>query len=159
MVDDQFGGLQGIDFFGVAAEGLHGVAHGGEVDDGGDAGEVLHEDAGGHVGDFEAGLGGGLPCGEMADLGGGDVDAIFAAEQVFKQDLEAEGQAGEVEAGGGEGGQAVIGVFAAAGGQFGPALEGVHDEYAFLAEGSVSRWIALLLPGRMNSRSGLAAVD
>jgi hypothetical protein len=30
------------------------------------------------------------------DVAGGDVDAVFAAQQVFEQDLEAEGQAGEV---------------------------------------------------------------
>ena len=53
VVDDELGGLEGVDFVGVAAEGAHGVAHGGEVDDGGNAGEVLHEDAGGHVGDLE----------------------------------------------------------------------------------------------------------
>jgi hypothetical protein len=52
VVDDQFGGLQRVDLFGVAAKGLHGVAHGGEVDDGGNAGEVLHKHAGGHVGDL-----------------------------------------------------------------------------------------------------------
>ena len=61
VVDDQLGGLQRVDLFGVAAEGLHGVAHGGEIDDGGDAGEVLHEDAGGHVGDLAGGLGLGVP--------------------------------------------------------------------------------------------------
>ena len=61
MVDDQLGGLEGVDLFGIAAEGLHGVAHGGEVDDGGDAGEVLHQDAGGHVGDLAGGFGFGIP--------------------------------------------------------------------------------------------------
>ena len=66
VVDDELGGLERIDLFGVAAEGLHGVAHGGEVDDGGDAGEVLHEDAGGHVGDLAGGLGLGVPGGEEA---------------------------------------------------------------------------------------------
>ena len=93
VVDDELGGSEGIDALGIAAEGLDGVAHGGQIDDGGDAGEVLHEDAGRHVGDLAAGLGLGVPVGEELDVGGGDVDAVFAAEQVFEQDLEAEGQA------------------------------------------------------------------
>ena len=98
VVDDQFGGHERIDALGIAAEGLDGVAHGGEVDDGGDAGEVLHEDAGGHVGDFAAGLGLGVPVGEELDVVGGHVDAVFAAQQVFEQNFQAEGQAAEIEA-------------------------------------------------------------
>ena len=97
MVDDQLGGLERVDLFGVAAEGAHGVAHGGEIDDGGDAGEVLHEDAGGHVGDLAGGLGLGVPGGEELDVVRGDGAAVFVAEEVFEQDAEGEGQAGEVE--------------------------------------------------------------
>ena len=41
MIDYEFDGLQRIDQRGVAAEVLHGVAHGGEIDDAGDAGEIL----------------------------------------------------------------------------------------------------------------------
>ncbi len=119
MVDDQLGGREGIDALGIAAEGLDGVAHGGEIDDGGHAGEVLHEDAGGHVGDFAAGLGLGVPVGEEFDVGGGDVDAVFAAQQIFEQDFEAEGQAREIEAAGGERGKAIDGVGAVAGGEHG----------------------------------------
>ena len=115
VVDDQLGGRERVDALGIAAEGLDGVAHGGEIDDGGDAGEVLHEDAGGHVGDFAAGLGFGVPVGEELDVGGGDVDAVFAAQQVFKQDLEAEGKAAEIEAARGERGKAIDGVGAVAG--------------------------------------------
>ena len=88
VVDDELGGLEGVDFFRVAAKGLHGIAHGGEIDDGGDTGEILHEDAGGHVGDLTRGLGGGLPLGEKPDVVSGDSAAIFMAEQVFKQDTE-----------------------------------------------------------------------
>ncbi len=57
VIDDELGGSEGIDAFGIAAECLDGVAHGGEIDDGGNAGEVLHEDAGRHVSNFAAGLG------------------------------------------------------------------------------------------------------
>ncbi len=41
VVDDEFDGLQRIDERGVSTELLHGVAHGREVDDAGDAGEIL----------------------------------------------------------------------------------------------------------------------
>ena len=94
MVDDQLGGLERIDLFRVAAEGLHGIAHGGEIDDGGDAGEVLHEDAGGHVGDLAGWLGLGVPGGEEADVVGGDGVAVFVAEEIFEQDAEGVGKAG-----------------------------------------------------------------
>ena len=52
MVDHQFGGQQRIDFFGIAAEVAHRVAHGGEIDHGRDAGEILQQNASGHEGDF-----------------------------------------------------------------------------------------------------------
>ena len=96
VVDDELGGLQRVDLFGVAAEGAHGVAHGGEVDDGGDAGEVLHEDAGGHVGDLAGGFGGGVPLGEELDVVGGDGASVFVAEEIFEQDAEREREFGEV---------------------------------------------------------------
>ena len=131
VVDDEFGGDKGIDAFGIAAEGLDGVAHGGEIDDGGNAGEVLHEHAGGHVGDFAAGLGFGVPVGKELDVGGGDVDAIFAAEQVFEEDFEAEGQAVERESAGGERGQAIDGVAAVAGSE--PRLQRCRLEKLFEA--------------------------
>src|ERR1019366_5583551 len=103
VVDDELGGLERIDLFGIAAEGAHGVAHGGEIDDGGDAGEVLHEDASGHVGDLAGGFGLGVPVGEEGDVVGGDGVAVFVAEEVFEQDAEGEGKAGEVGFGGGFG--------------------------------------------------------
>ena len=126
-------GASGIDALGIAAEGLDGVAHGGQIDDGGNAGEVLHEDAGRHVGDFAAGLGFGIPVGEEFDVGGGDVDAVFAAEQIFEQNFEAEGKAREIEAASSEGREAIDGVGAAAGGEHGAAIEAVHSGAAFLS--------------------------
>ena len=52
MIDHQLGGLKRIDLAGIAAQLLDGVAHGGEVHDRGDAGEILHEHSGGGEGDF-----------------------------------------------------------------------------------------------------------
>ena len=45
MVDDEIDRHQRIDLLGVAAQLAHGVAHGGEVDHGRHAGEVLHQHA------------------------------------------------------------------------------------------------------------------
>ena len=45
VVDDEVDGDERIDLLRVAAELHHRVAHRGEVDDGGDAGEILHEHA------------------------------------------------------------------------------------------------------------------
>ncbi len=77
VVDYQLSGLQGVDLLGVAAECLHGVAHGGEVHDGGHAGEVLHEHAGGHVGDLARRLGLGVPLCEEFNVLGGDALAVL----------------------------------------------------------------------------------
>ena len=90
-------GCSGLIFSGSPPRALHGVAHGGEVDDGGDAGEVLHEDAGGHVGDLAGGFGLGVPVGEELDVVGGDGAAVFVAKEIFEQDAEGEGQPGEVD--------------------------------------------------------------
>ena len=49
-------GTSGLIFCGSPPSCEHAVAHGGEVDHGGDAGEVLHQHAGGAEGDFLAGL-------------------------------------------------------------------------------------------------------
>ena len=43
MIDDQVNGTERIDLPGISTESLDRVAHGREVDDGGNAGEVLKE--------------------------------------------------------------------------------------------------------------------
>ena len=97
VVDDELGGLEGIDLLRIATEDFHGVAHRGEVDDGGDTGEVLHEDAGGHPGDFAGGLGFRVPLREELDVVGSDAFAVLVAEEVFEKDAEAEGEAREAD--------------------------------------------------------------
>ena len=52
----------------VAAEGGDRLAHRGEVDDAGNAGEVLHHDAGRRELDLGVGLGRGIPRSERLDL-------------------------------------------------------------------------------------------
>src|SRR5208282_4635714 len=98
VVDDEFGGHKRIHALGIATERLDGIAHSAEVNDGGDAGEVLHQDAGWHVGDFAARLGLGVPAGEELNVSGGHVHAVFSTQQVLEQDLQAEGQPVQVEA-------------------------------------------------------------
>jgi hypothetical protein len=90
VIDYEFDGLQRIDEGGIAAELLHGVAHGGEVDDAGDAGEILKEDAAGSEGDFFFGLGIFVPGGEARCLLLVDVAAVFGAQKVFEQDAQGE---------------------------------------------------------------------
>ena len=85
-------GASGLILRRVAAEVDDGLAHRGEVDDGGHAGEVLHDDAGGGELDLGVGLGVGLPVGQRLDLGGRDVRAVLGAQQVLEQDLQAERQ-------------------------------------------------------------------
>ncbi len=115
VVDDQLGRHQRIYALRIAAQRLDGVAHGGQVDDGGHAGKVLHQHARGHVGNLAAGLGLGVPVGQEVDVAGGNVHAVFAAQQVFKQNLQAEGQAAQVEAARGERWKPIDGVGAVAG--------------------------------------------
>ena len=92
VVDDHLGRRERVDLVGVAAEGDDGLAHGGEVDDAGNAGEVLHDDARRRELDLGVGLGGGHPRAERLDLLLGDVRAVLGAEEVLEQHLEAERQ-------------------------------------------------------------------
>ncbi len=52
VIDHQLRGLQRIDQPGIAAQRLHGIAHGGEIDHRGHAGEILQQHAAGHERDF-----------------------------------------------------------------------------------------------------------
>ncbi len=89
MVDDEVDGNERVDLFRIATERHHGVAHGGEVDDGGNAGEVLHQHAGRAIGDFvfDGALvvqpfGDGFRmCSLVTEL------AVFEAQQVLEQNL------------------------------------------------------------------------
>ncbi len=65
----------------------------GEVDDRGDAGEVLVQDAARSEGDRLRRIGGGHPTRDRLDVGGGDGRAVLVAEDVLEQDPERVGQA------------------------------------------------------------------
>ncbi len=98
VVDHQLDGLERVDLAGVAAHGDHGVAHGGEIDHGGDAGEVLEQDAGRHEGDLPRREGLGVPAGQGLDVVRGDHGAVLPAQQVFEQDAQGIGEALDVPA-------------------------------------------------------------
>jgi hypothetical protein len=56
VVDDEVDGHERIDLLRIAAEALHAVAHRRQVDNGRNAGEILHQHAGGTKADLLAGL-------------------------------------------------------------------------------------------------------
>ncbi len=92
VVDDKLSRGERVDLRRIAAEVLDGLAHGGEVDDAGHTGEVLHDDACRGELDLGARLSRGVPVGQCVDVVLGDVGAVLGAEQVLQQHLEAERQ-------------------------------------------------------------------
>ncbi len=98
VVDDEVDVDQRVDLLRVAPDLRHRVAHRRQVDDRGDAGEVLHQDPGRLEGDLDAGLGVRVPAGDRLDVGGGDRGAVLEPQDVLEQDLDRVGQAGDVEA-------------------------------------------------------------
>jgi len=71
--------------FGVAAELLDGVAHGGQVDDGGHAREVLHHDARGHEEHLALGGLGADGAGHGLDVGLLDDDAVLVRRRFSRK--------------------------------------------------------------------------
>ncbi len=96
VVDDEVAGDEGIDLGGVAVEAEHGGAHGGEIDDTGDAGEILEDDASGHEGDFGVAGTFRIVAGDGEDIVVGDDVAIDMAEAGFEEDLDGVGEAVDV---------------------------------------------------------------
>ncbi len=88
MVDDQLGRQQRVDARRIVAQAPHGIAHGGQIDDGGHAGEVLKQHARRHEGDFLRRCRLRVPAGHGKDVFGLDGDAVLGAQKVFEQDLE-----------------------------------------------------------------------
>ena len=88
MVDDEIDGHERIDLGRIAAELRHAVAHGGKIDDGRNAGEVLHQDAGRPKADFLFGLALVVePFGHGDDVGFCDRTAVLVAQQVLEKNL------------------------------------------------------------------------
>ena len=100
VVDHQLGRHERIDPARRAAQRHDRVAHRRQIDDGGNAGEVLEQNARRREGDLDARLGRCVPAGERLHVGGGDGAVALGAQEVLQQDLERERQARDVEAGG-----------------------------------------------------------
>ena len=137
MVDDEIDGHERVDLLGIATEALHTVTHGGEVDDGGHAGEVLHEDARWAKADLRAGLALiGEPGRDRLDVGLGDRAAVLVAQEVLQKHLHGEGKLGDafepVLLGDGK---RVVDVGLAAGAQGFAALEAVEGERLCVLQG------------------------
>ena len=95
VIDDEIDRNERIDLVRIAAERGHRVAHRGEVDDGGDAGEVLHEDAGRAKGDLVLRLAAVLgPGRDPLDVFLRDGPSVLIAQQVLEHDLERKRQLG-----------------------------------------------------------------
>src|SRR5699024_8690744 len=68
VVDDEFCGCQWVDQFWVTTKVYDGFTHGGQVNDTGNAGEVLHQNAGRSELNFGVWLSGRIPVGQGLDL-------------------------------------------------------------------------------------------
>ena len=128
MVDDEIDRHQRIDLLRISAERHHGVAHGGKVDHGRNAGEILHQHAGRAIGDLDAGRSPvGQPASHRLDARLGDGATVFVAQQVLEQHLHRIGQlryAGQAVLLSLD--QAVIGVFGTACPKRSAAIEAVE---------------------------------
>ena len=92
MVDDEIDRLQRIDQSGVAAESRQRIAHGGEIDDGGNSGEILEQHTRGAECNLLFDFPLKVPGCESAHIVGFDELAVFVPEQIFEKDLEADGE-------------------------------------------------------------------
>ena len=106
VVDHELDRDERVHLGGVAAQAGERVAHGGEVHDGGHAGEVLHEHPLRGEGDLVRGiarpltvaLGVGAPVRHGDDVVGRDVRPVLVPQEVLQQDLDGIGQARDVVA-------------------------------------------------------------
>jgi hypothetical protein len=93
VIADEVDRDQRVDFLRVAAQHLHGVAHGGEIDHRRHAGEILHQHARGTKSDLAFGGLGLEPLRHRLNVFFGDGTAILIAQQIFQQHLHRERQA------------------------------------------------------------------
>ena len=93
VVDDEVNRHQRVDALGIAAEVVHGVAHGGEIDHRRNAGEVLHQHARRPERDLVLGTLRLEPRRDRPDVVLGDGAPVLEAQQVLEQHLHGERQA------------------------------------------------------------------
>ncbi len=96
VVDHQIDRCQRIDLLGIAAQPLHRLAHGRQIDHGGNTGQVLHQHPRRHEGDFFSRFYLGIPVGQRFNVGFVDVMIVFLPEQILQQDLQRYRQARDI---------------------------------------------------------------
>ena len=150
VVDDEIDGDQRVDLLRIAAEALHAVAHCGKVDDGGNAGEILHQHAGGTEADLLAGLAAvGQPGGDVLDVRLVDGATVLVAQQVLQQHHHRKrqlGDAGKTVLFGF--GQRVIGIGLPAGGERLAAFEAIQRHRRYVLQNSLPRSAAAAGPAQ-----------
>ena len=77
--------LQGVDARGIAAHLGHGIAHGGKVDDAGNAREILQEHPCHGEADFLIGFGLRVPCRQRVDALSAVVTSVVMAQQILQK--------------------------------------------------------------------------
>ena len=95
VVDDEVNRHQRVDLFRIAAKFGHAIAHGGQINNGGDSGEVLHQDARRAEANFlprRAFVR--QPFRHSRDIGLSDGATVLMAKQVFKQNFHRKRQLG-----------------------------------------------------------------
>ena len=97
VIDDQFGGCQRVDPLRISSQTHDGFAHGGQIHDTRDAGEVLHDDPRRGERNLMTRQRLRVPLQQRLDIVLGDVHAILEAQQVLQQNLQGEGQAADIE--------------------------------------------------------------
>ena len=94
MVDHKVAGDQRIGKLGVGTQVLQGIAHGRQIDHARHAREVLEDDAGRAIVDVLRD-GGGVPLGDVLDVGTLDRRVVLIAQQVLEHDANRVRQAGD----------------------------------------------------------------
>ena len=84
VIADEIDRHQRIDLFRIAAQHLHGIAHGGEIDYRRHAGEILHQHARGAKRDFALRSLGLEPLRDRLQIFLGDTPAILVAQEIFQ---------------------------------------------------------------------------
>ena len=97
VVDHQLGRHMGLDACRITAQRLDAVPHRCQVDDGGDAGEVLHQDPRGENATSRFGAEEGSQVASCFDVGGGDRPAVLVTKQVLQQHLQRVRKSRDVE--------------------------------------------------------------
>ena len=97
MIDHQIDGRERVDRGRIAARLGDRVAHGRQIDDGGHAGEILHQHAGRAIGDLARVFAPLEPGGHGFDVGHFDGSPVLVAQKVLEQHPERQRQRGEIE--------------------------------------------------------------